>query len=168
MHITKISAQGRSEKNLCKACAAKYGDMLVELGAQPFSLSDFLRGVFNGASKEEEDKLREARWELLSCPRCGMTYKEFTEGGRLGCATCYETFKEPLKPMLRRLHGATTHLGKAPRRTGASLRLRHTIDALKDEQQGAVAAEAYERAAELRDQIRTLEEKLASMQGKEA
>ena len=30
----------------------------------------------------------------LSCPKCGMTLRDFEKRGRLGCIECYNTFNE--------------------------------------------------------------------------
>ena len=35
---------------------------------------------------------------------CSMTFPQFIKIGRFGCAHCYETFKEQLNPILKRLH----------------------------------------------------------------
>ncbi|MGQ9754967.1 MAG: UvrB/UvrC motif-containing protein, partial [Desulfotomaculales bacterium] len=67
----------------------------------------------------------------------------------------------------RRIHGAATHVGKKPARTAtASCRRTAGQDAgaeeiarLKAELAEAVAREEFERAAELRDRIRALEQK---------
>jgi protein arginine kinase activator len=95
----------------------------------------------------------------LTCAECGMTFTQFREHSLLGCPACYATFEAPLMPLLERAHeGGTHHVGKVPRRAGASeqkqvqlLRLRKTLSV-------AVANEDFETAAKLRDQIRKFEE----------
>ncbi len=87
----------------------------------------------------------------LACPDCGTKFMEFRINGRLGCPSDYEVFGPGLLPLLRRAHGATRHVGKAPRRRriAASPRLR-TRARLRE----AIRREDYESAARLRDELR--------------
>ena len=71
-------------------------------------------------------------------------------------------------PLLRRIHGSSTHSGKIPHRTGGRLETKHEIEVLRAALKDAVAKEAYEQAAEYRDQIRALEKKLMQEEGGEA
>ncbi|MFA5881294.1 MAG: UvrB/UvrC motif-containing protein, partial [Eubacteriales bacterium] len=78
----------------------------------------------------------------------------------LGCPTCYDVFENKLDPVLRRIHGNPRHTGKIPKRTGGTIELRREIEELKRELQAAITSEEYEKAAEVRDKIRGLENKL--------
>jgi protein arginine kinase activator len=94
-----------------------------------------------------------------SCPGCGLTYAQFRKTGTLGCAECYESFEAELSPLIERAHnGGTHHIGKRPERVGRGgadrqLEVRRLIKELDR----AVAAEQYERAAEIRDRLNMLE-----------
>ena len=79
----------------------------------------------------------------------------------LGCSNCYIEFENRLEPILRRIHGNIVHNGKVPKRTGGTLRIRKEIEEYKEEMQRAVDNEEFERAAELRDKIKELENMLA-------
>lgn len=78
----------------------------------------------------------------------------------MGCGQCYETFADQLGPLLRKVHSATEHTGKTPKRAAGPLKLKREIQALRRELQAAVAEEDFERAAQLRDRIRELETKV--------
>jgi protein arginine kinase activator len=96
--------------------------------------------------------------EDVTCPFCGLSTTDFREIGRLGCPQCYPTFEEYLRGLLRRIHGGTHHVGKVylpPDPTASDLQKR--LAALKKKLERAVEAEDFERAANLRDEIRTLE-----------
>ena len=93
----------------------------------------------------------------VQCPRCGLVYSNFRETGRLGCSECYTTFRTQLRPLLRRIHGSTKHVGKAPARDSARVALRREIQRLHEEMQRAIEREEFETAASLRDQIRAIE-----------
>ncbi len=98
-----------------------------------------------------------SRSKSKACPGCGMTFARFRQGGTLGCAECYDAFEEQLAPLIERAqNGATDHRGKTPRRAGASVDRQRLISQLVRELDQAVAAEQYEQAAELRDQLRGL------------
>ena len=68
-------------------------------------------------------------------------------------------FGEHLERLLERAHdGATHHVGKAPKSAGTTRVAQQDLRRLRRQLADAVAAEDYERAAELRDSIRELEE----------
>jgi len=152
VHIVQIGADGKREENLCQECAANYG-VIAAAPSRHEAVNDFLRGVFqsSGAATRE-----------MVCPKCGMSFDDFQQTGKIGCAACYDAFRQQLEPLLRRIHGSSTHAGKFPRRSGASLEARAKIQNLRAKLQEAVRLEEYEKAAECRDQIREWESLLAS------
>lgn len=48
------------------------------------------------------------------CPRCGMTFAEFSRTGLLGCAECYNAFRARILPTVQRLQGSLLHKGEGP------------------------------------------------------
>ena len=92
--------------------------------------------------------------EQVECGECGMTYKEFRKVGRLGCSRCYSAFSAQLERLFKRIHGATSHEGKGPRPSAGS---RDERQKLREALRNAVAEEAYEKAAAIRDRIAQLE-----------
>ncbi len=98
----------------------------------------------------------------LKCSSCGSTLGEIISGGRVGCAMCYSVFAEPLRVVIRALHGEATHTGRS---TAEARRRKERADCLarlKRQLKEAVAAEQFERAATLRDEIRRLEDAAVS------
>jgi protein arginine kinase activator len=93
----------------------------------------------------------------LQCPECGMTYEQFKKAGRLGCRGCYGAFAQPLERLLKRIHGAVEHRGKGPIEARAWQAPEEELERLRAQLKAAVEGEAFERAAQLRDQIRQLE-----------
>ena len=170
VHIVQIGPQGRVEKNLCEKCAAGYGELMPE--SQPrknMSVDDFLRGMFRQPAEQgEKPKEREGEPLVLTCPNCGMSYEDFQQTGKIGCSVCYGTFRRQLEPLLRRIHGTSTHSGKIPRRSGGTLELKQEIKRLRAELQEKVAQEEYEEAAKLRDKVRAMEKDLLAKEGGEA
>ena len=154
IHITQISAEGKVDKNLCAECAARYESSFMQ-GRRDETSNDFLKGVFG--TVQDELKYGPAKNKSLHCPKCGMTYRDFSQTGKIGCSSCYNTFREFLQPVLRRIHGGSTHTGKIPKRTGREIAQKQQIRFLRRKLEEAVAEEAYEAAAGYRDQIKQLE-----------
>ena len=142
VHITTIEKGGQKKiVHLCQACAEQ--QQLVK--QQELNLPAILQTLIGQHVGQLSDEL--AR---LTCPECGIKFMEFRQQGRLGCPHDYEAFDRGLVPILRDAHGASRHVGKAPARRGvATGRLK-----LRAHLRDAVAREDYERAAQLRDQLR--------------
>ena len=96
--------------------------------------------------------------ENKACPVCGLTMAEFRNVGRLGCPHDYEYFARELEPLLVNFHTETEHTGKRPRKFAQEgTDPLSEIITLRKQMRQAVQDERYERAQELRDQIRNLE-----------
>ncbi|MFN9027735.1 MAG: UvrB/UvrC motif-containing protein, partial [Akkermansiaceae bacterium] len=93
-----------------------------------------------------------------SCPQCGFSMEDFQKVRRFGCASCYKVFASELAPMLRGMHKGATHLGKVPEGLIESHFRIQRIEELQAKLDQAIASESYEEAAELRDEIRKLDE----------
>ncbi len=94
----------------------------------------------------------------LVCSHCGTTLADFKRQGRLGCDYCYIAFREELLPLIRRLHGATQHLGRTTRTGRKDAHVRLTTDRIRDALSAAIKNEDYEKAAALRDELRKVED----------
>lgn len=164
VHITQIGPNGRVEKNLCETCAARYGQFMIS-GRQnkDVSMDDFLKGIFSSNTR----RAAAPAGKELTCPNCGMSYKDFEQTGKIGCSVCYETFRGQLEPLLRRIHGSNVHRGKIPRRSGGKLALKQTIETLRAKLRESIEQEAYEKAAQYRDRIRELEGQMQQEKGGE-
>lgn len=147
---TQIQNDSVITLHLCDTCAQEKG---IESGADVLGsgteLATMGKGV--GAGIPVDSPAR-------TCDNCGMTLMEFRDLGLLGCEQCYRAFEKPLRELLRRLHGSTTHVGERYRPPGSdgddsSLEAAE----LRQRLERAVAAENFELAAELRDRLRELE-----------
>lgn len=150
IHVTEIVHNQMSVRHLCEKCAAAKGLETAESPAN-FPLTDFL------AQMGGEEVPRGAP-EPGRCGFCGLTFADFRETGRLGCPHCWVTFEVHLRGLLRRIHGGTSHMGKVylpPDPTATEREKR--LEALRRRLQRAVDSEDFERAAEIRDEIHTLE-----------
>ncbi len=93
-----------------------------------------------------------------ACPNCGITFNEFRESGRFGCAkTTTRRFLTELLPLLENIHEDSRHVGKTPRSTMVGTAEQTRLIQLRNEQRHAIELEDYEAAARLRDEITALE-----------
>ncbi len=152
LHFTNVQDNRMTEVHLCRGCAEERG--LVGVPATPkFSIADLLATMVDKMSTTEEERVGP-----VQCATCGMHYSAFRETGRLGCADCYDAFATKLKPLLRRIHGSTRHVGKGPlRQDEGAISPARAMTRLHDDLTRAVEREDFEAAAEIRDRIRHLE-----------
>ncbi|MGE5554058.1 MAG: UvrB/UvrC motif-containing protein [Betaproteobacteria bacterium] len=170
--LTRIVNGEKSELHLCQQCAAETGQLGVVMEPQ-FTFTNFLAGLLNtelGFAPAKQSP------SAPQCRNCGLTYDDFRQVGQFACSHCYEEFEPYLEGLFRRVQGGTEHVGKVPgqerskpRRTGAKAAQvdqpaglgasapQSRLERLRDELKAAIAREEYERAAELRDEIRRLE-----------
>lgn len=133
---------------LCEVCAAEEG---ARVTPPPDNPAPEELSLFMGA----EDNLDAAASPQppRTCPHCGTAFAALEDDGLLGCTRCYEVFREGLRPVLHRFHRAAVHVGKAPRARGPVAQRRVRLNELRRRLDAAVAAEDYEQAARLRDEI---------------
>ncbi|RKD26407.1 Protein-arginine kinase activator protein McsA [Caminicella sporogenes DSM 14501] len=153
VHVTKIINNQKQEIHLCEQCAKKSDDINFDFDTT-FTINNFLTGLLDSihSSPFKVDYIK-----TTTCSKCGMSYGKFKQLGRLGCFECYKTFNEKLLPLIKRIHGSETHIGKIPKKAGSRIRLKHEIMSLKKQLQMAVEKEEFEKAAKLRDRIKELE-----------
>jgi len=149
IHLTEIKNNQMSMTHLCEQCAAAKGVETAE-GPPNFPLTDFLAQMGDLTERSQSGE--------ATCGFCGLTFAAFRETGRLGCPHCYASFEGHLRGLLRRIHGGTQHVGKVylPSDPTASERAKR-LEGLRCRLQRAVESEDFERAAEIRDLIRSLE-----------
>ncbi|MCY6483529.1 UvrB/UvrC motif-containing protein [Clostridium aestuarii] len=158
IHITKIVNGVKREINLCGDCAGKSEEFnLVTVPDMdiiaPFSFQNILSGLMDYVNNTSKNN----KGVNLICKNCEASYSEFKEKGLLGCSECYENFKPAIMSVIKGVQGNIEHVGKIPKKSGRNLMQRKMIIKLKEELQNAIVMEEYERAAELRDQIREIE-----------
>jgi len=157
VHITKITNHQKTERHLCEQCARQTGEINAPFNAS-LSVNDFLKGLFATGFEEAQLPVEP------TCARCGMSYSDFSRSGKIGCSACYKTFKQRIRPLVKRIHGTYQHTGKIPVRCGGILALKQQLQRLKEQLQRHVQREEYEEAARLRDQIHQLEKEIAGKQ----
>lgn len=158
IHTKHIVNGASSEHHLCSECAAKQQPNMFPKMTEFFpsgffedqGFSHWLQPMFQGGTAA---KTQFKHQEISACPHCSMTWEEFQKNGLLGCPTCYEHFGEVLPAMLRRLHGATEHVGKKPHKMVPLTEK----EKLEQAMQQAIKEENFEEAAKLRDAIKNFD-----------
>ncbi|MCI0650428.1 MAG: UvrB/UvrC motif-containing protein [Planctomycetes bacterium] len=152
VHLTEIVNNSKKEIHLCESCAQQKG-VAIHAQVKNLSIPEFFGHLVETRSPET------AGGKEPQCPECGMTYRQFRSGGKLGCPHDYTIFRQELEQLLEKIHGSTQHKGKVPKRMGNLLGRDQEIADARAALQAAVKNEEYEKAAALRDRIYELERK---------
>jgi protein arginine kinase activator len=154
-HITEITGPEEErqvqEVHLCEVCFREY----IQPEEPAESAGASLLGALAQQFKIGKTAEKLAKLDAQTCPVCGISFQEFRQIGRLGCPHDYQAFGSELQPLLLNIHGATEHKGKRPKRNAS--RRQSEVLRLRREMQEAIDREEYERASELRDEIRRIE-----------
>ena len=162
-HFTELLGGEPVELHFCAEHAQEYlSQMQAETTPESQNIAAALakhlaqQMVLNKAAEEM------AQIDDETCPNCGISYFEFREQSQLGCPYDYEFFSRHLEPLLINVHGELQHMGKTPLRSSRLSAKCTSLIHLRREMQEAAAAENYERASVLRDQIRQIESEAAT------
>lgn len=151
-HYTQNINGKVTEMYLCENCSkqSKTSNFDFDL---PFSISDIFSSLSGYSSKSEIHK-------QTICQSCNSSYNRFKQTGKIGCSECYQTFKSQIIPIIQSIHGDTEHVGKIPKNIEIKLKIKNEIKTLRSELSKSIEIEDYEKAAQIRDQIRELEKNM--------
>lgn len=151
-HVKRIINGETAEAHLCSDCANALGYTDV-FGGFSDTFSDLLGSFFG------EPTVSALSSRTVRCEKCGNTFNDIVNSGKIGCADCYSTFYDKLLPSLQRIHGKTRHEGKNPETVKAESKPVETeAEKLEKELKEAVGRQEFEKAAELRDRIKAMKE----------
>lgn len=146
VHVTHIINGKKTETHICEECAKKNQSFNSN-----FSMENLFSAMLNNAFNST------TYLPSKGCSKCGMTYDEFRNIGKFGCSECIDTFKPKLMPVVKSIQGYDSHAGKIPKRAGGSYKIQKDIEKFKAQLKSAIESEEYEKAAQLRDKIREME-----------
>ena len=151
-HVKRIINGESAEAHLCSDCAHAlgYNDVFGGFGN---TFSELLGSFFGEPAGALNSR-------TVRCEKCGNTFTDIVNNGKIGCADCYTTFYEKLLPSLQRIHGKTRHEGKVPLiRNANSIKIEENkLEILEAELKSAIESQEFEKAAELRDEINRMKE----------
>jgi protein arginine kinase activator len=172
VHEVTVRNGVKIEKHLCESCAAQQG-----ISIQPATpINELIKHYVLSHGLTPMPATTAAQGRAHVCPTCKTTFNEFRQHGLLGCPDCYRVFESQLGPLLERAHdGGIKHAGKLPKRLlGAAApaqrpqvqpQPRPIVDLddraarlrkIRRQLELAVAAEKYEEAAKLRDELKKI------------
>ena len=158
VEFVQVSGDERRQFALCRECAVSYGLSMQIDAFQRLShlLMHQMRPIGQATSEEWKDSLES------KCGRCGLSFEGFVTTGLLGCSQCYRDFHDLLTPVLRRLHGVIKQTpdesarSKPPSPTAETFAEDTLRGQLEAQLQVALVEEDYERAASIRDKLKSL------------
>ena len=123
LHITELRQGDVKALHLCEVCAKEY------LSQSPAEQVEPTPDDVTSESADDLDGI-----DQQSCPSCGITFKDFRAGGRLGCPQDYTVFEDELDSSQRQVK----------------------LIKLRSDLRVAVEEERYEVAAKIRDEIQSI------------
>lgn len=175
VRYTQIINGKKTEMALCEECAQKLGihqEFNFHIPVDfPSLLGDFL-------GEYEEPSLLSGMTQVkpIACEECGMTFDEFTNLGKFGCAHCYDAFASRIDPILKNIQGHNRHIGRKGKVAKATKEIEQgekrekatktekvgkesKLEKLERQLKEAIKEERYEDAATIRDEIKKIEKK---------
>lgn len=180
LHVTETDNGGVKEFHFCETCSLHYLKKInqeqffpppvEEKPAEEKPKDDFIGGLPIVQTKIVSKPQKSSK---APCPYCGITAEEISSGGRFGCDRCYIHFTPEMESALFRIHGATKHVGKIPKKWAEEKEKRlqtqeeakdidHQIVNLKLKMAKAIEAENYEVAGVLKQKIEELQRRKAT------
>lgn len=153
--FTKIVNSEKVVLHICNECARQKGLTIEITHSEPFpdENPDVKATLFH--EHRHEDVTPD-----LMCRSCGLAFAEFKKSGFFGCDQCYNAFDMYIVNILKQIHGSAVHQGKVPLNIAGDIELKKHLRTLRQRLQRCIEAEEYERAAELRDKISSIEGKI--------
>lgn len=177
---TQVVNGVKKEMALCDKCARELGLESLDF-SMPINFSSFFSDFFNDYADGILPSFTKTK--TLQCDNCGMTFEDFANIGEFGCGNCYITFADRISPVLKKLHGSSQHVGREYKESideleynkkkfegaqkGKNLDTKKKenkeqeskLEKLQKDLQKAIKEERYEDAANIRDEIKKLDDK---------
>lgn len=156
MFLTQIVNGKITEMALCEECAKARGlfDPQSLTFAEKFfpqelqrQMDKIVRQLVQGDKDDKSQPAAEGCDVITACPVCHFTLEDYRRTNRLGCPDCYTFLATEIGAPKLEAGGDEPAPQEQPQRS---------TQALEAELQQAVEREDYERAAELRDEIKAL------------
>jgi protein arginine kinase activator len=161
IHLVKIINNCMEKLNLCAECVKNFSFTPED---DFFSdLNDLISKVFEIDIKIIDKSIAGKLFSKIDssdnkkCSYCGIDLNTIKAIGKVGCAKCYNEFRDSLYPLIKSIHGNIEHKGKAPSVSSDDIKLEKEIRDLKFKLKEEITVENFEEAAKLRDTIKRLQ-----------
>lgn len=141
-HFTDIINGDKFESHLCAKCSAEMN------GGLNSKMNDAICAWLFGSAAPKK-----------VCPVCGTAYADYERTGLLGCASCYDVFKEELLPAIKAIHGRTEHVGKVETNND-KYGLYRQLKGLQEQLEVAMRERRYQDAGRLNRRILAINKQL--------
>jgi len=152
VRIRQIIGSESREMRICESCARDKGIIGADHGPDE-GVAWLLKGLFDHASGKGS--------AVRTCPSCGSRLRDIRASRRTGCSGCYTAFAREIRKILKIQGTNKNHRGKLPGRVLSYKTFFIDRENLKSRLVEALDNEEYEKAAELRDRIRGIDENSA-------
>ena len=158
----------------CERCGVELTNKLIKINAVPYcencarimGYGKFLRSPEEmlGSAFSPFDEIASSIMQMneldfgnsaLSCPKCGMSLREFERKGRLGCIECYNTFNDYIVKEMFKQQGESTYGGRMP---GQTAELNNIEKGAKPESKIEANSESPEEKAPEKEEAKVLGE----------
>lgn len=141
-HMSVKTTEGNKEMFLCDVCA---NEVFLEKDQEHFNVNQLLNSMM-GQFKT-----------TVSCKTCGSSLTSIAEKGLFGCPDCYDTFKNEVPKIVRRVqHLQQEHEGKIPESHTGRVETKKRIEQLEQKLASLIETQNFEEAAVVRDEINAL------------
>ncbi len=160
----------KKELHLCEKCSQKLGIGNMDFN-MPIDFSSFFGELLEDFGTTEFMPLFNDV-KNLKCENCGYTFEDIVNTGRLGCGNCYNVFEERLDPIIKKIQGSSIHIGRTGKMIDTQIGKKFDknkednnnkdiseLDKLQNSLKQAIKEERYEDAANIRDEIKKLNDK---------
>ena len=137
-YVEKINGE-KFECHFCKSC---YASLFSELHSKQ-----------NGDIWSE--LLQNPYIQKKVCPVCGTTFEDYERTGLVGCASCYDVFKDELLVDIERIQGKVSHVGKVGTNKD-EFGLHRKLKTLQEELELALREKRYADAGRLNKRIQEI------------
>lgn len=150
VNYVEIINGDKFESRLCKSCyASLYGELHSKANG------DIWAGLFGVADAQKK-----------VCPVCGTTYDDYERTGLLGCASCYDVFKDELLLSIERIQGKVCHVGKVGTNKD-EFGLHRRLKSLQEELEVALREKRYADAGRLNKRIKQISDTIFGKEGED-
>lgn len=168
LHVATLTDGNVEESHYCEGCYTQYLKQIKQEQYFPEPTTEKVQDTLEFLNQTQEKLAKKS--QRKPCPQCGITVEEVGKGGRFGCDHCYVHFAPEIENAATRIHGATKHVGKIPKKWAEEKEKRlqaqeetkdidHQIVNLKLKMAKAIEAENYEVAGVLKGKIEELQRK---------
>ena len=129
---------------------------LAQFYSNDQSIQQLLNALFNHSPSHIQSQFNLSK----TCSRCGLSLQQIVHNGKFGCSECFKIFNQEIIHIAQRVqHGADEHIGYVSDNASEKIQLKQRISDLQQKMEDAAKEQAFELAADYRDQLKEMKER---------